>query len=807
MYIFFQSHYSLIFPYSIIYLLLSTNFFIWYIVFLLILQQMIKRTIEIIPVFVLACLLASCNSGKSNAIKPAPLDSLERKEILEHSPVLSPEKSLAVMEVEDGFEVQLVAAEPLISTPTAITFDDKGRIWVLEMEGYMPDTSGKGEDAPNGKIVILEDKNGDGIADNRKVFIDSLVLPRALCLVDDGILVASPPNLWYIEIKNDRPGKKVLVDAAYTSGTNVEHDANGLMRAMDNWIYSANAEKRYRKKGDHWLTEWTRFRGQWGITQDDYGRLFYNNNSQNLLGDYFLPATATGNINQRNRAGYNVKIVESNRVYPARPTPGVNRGYMKDILDDSLRLVNFTAACGPVIYRGGLFKEAYHNNAFVAEPSANLIKRNILEENGYIINGRQAYAGKEFLTSIDERFRPVNLYNGPDGALYITDMYRGIIQHKFYLTDYLKKEISERSLSQPLNCGRIYKVVPKGASLKPVVMPADPAKLVALLQSPNGWIRDKAQQMLADGKLRNAAPALRENLKKNDKPIPLIHSLWALEGMEVLQAGEVLPLLQNSNAHIRVQAITAIPSVVNKSNYEQFAQALQQMISNKDSMAAPYIAFGIRAIDPFNKSLADDMLLLLAKTYSTNMYVSDAVISNLENREKDFYQKLAPAHADSNLAIIKQLQKTIANINSKQIKKDTALFRKQFPEGISLFNSTCQTCHGEDGNGLPALAPPLNNSEWVTGDKDKLIAIVLYGLSGPVKVNNKTYKSPEISGEMPGLAHNKDITDEAIAQVLSYIRKSWNNNASAITRDEVNKIRQHWNERQQAFTEEELKKW
>ena len=149
--------------------------------------------------------------------------------------------------------------------------------------------------------------------------MDSLVLPRALCLVEDGILVASPPNLWYVEIQNDHAGKKVLVDGAYTVGGNVEHDANGLMRAMDNWIYNANSEKRYRKKGDHWITEWTRFRGQWGITQDDYGRLFYNNNSQNLLGDYFLPGPVAANINQRSISGYNVKIVENNRVYPARP--------------------------------------------------------------------------------------------------------------------------------------------------------------------------------------------------------------------------------------------------------------------------------------------------------------------------------------------------------------------------------------------------------------------------------------------------------------------------------------------------------
>lgn len=735
------------------------------------------------------------------------LDSTERKDIIAHSPVLSPEKSIAAMQVEEGFEVRLVAAEPIVNTPIAFSFDEKGRIWVLEMEGYMPDTSGTGENRPTGKIAILEDRNGDGVMDSRKIFLDSLVLPRAICLVENGILVASPPELWFVEINDDRPGKKTLVDPAYTYGTNVEHDANGLMRGMDNWIYSANSDKRYRKKNGHWLTDWTRFRGQWGISRDDQGRLFYNNNSQNLLGDYFLPATGGGNVNQRRRAGFNIKIVGNNRVYPSRPTPGVNRGYMENILDDSLRLREFTAACGPVIYRGDLLGDAYRHNAFVAEPAANLIKRNILEEDGYKVEGRQAYENKEFLTSIDERFRPVNLYNGPDGALYITDMYRGIIQHKFYLTDYLKEEISERYLSKPLNCGRIYKVVPRGSAAAPVNIPKEADKLVSLLQSPNGWIRDKAQQVLIDKQAREAIPLLRENLKNTGAPIPLIHSLWTLEGLDALQAEEVLSLLQNADDRIRIQAITVLPSVVNNSNYKLFENALRQIVDNKDSLLAPYIPFGVRTIGSFNKVAADELLLRLAKIYSDDAFVSDAVISNLENREEVFYKTLNFPKADSNLAIVKLLTKTITDIKGKPVQKDTALFRKQFPAGLSLFNSTCQTCHGEDGNGIAALAPPLNKSEWVTGDKDKLIAIVLYGLTGPVSVNKKLYQAPEVSGEMPGLGQNKDISDETLAQVLSYIRKNWNNNASGITREEVMKVRQHWGNRQKPFTMKELNSW
>jgi len=181
------------------------------------------------------------------------------------------------------------------------------------------------------------------------------------------------------------------VDPTYAEGGNVEHQSNGLLRALDNWIYSAKSAKRYRKKGDKWLIEKTHFRGQWGITKDDYGRLFYNNNSENLLGDEFAPGLGAYNDNQKKVTGFDKKIVSDNSVYPIRPTTGVNRGYVKGVLDDRLRLLKFTAACGPVIYTGDLFSKEYYGNAFVAEPAGNLIKRNILKNKGYEVEGTQAY--------------------------------------------------------------------------------------------------------------------------------------------------------------------------------------------------------------------------------------------------------------------------------------------------------------------------------------------------------------------------------------------------------------------------------
>lgn len=767
-------------------------------------RNLMKCVSVIAVVFALG--LASCKEGTHSGSEVKENDSLAIRKAYASSPVISPQESLEKMYVEKGFTVKLVASEPLIAAPIALTFDEKGRIWVLEMEGYMPDTVGTGENKPAGKIVILEDKNKDGVADTSKIVIDSLVMPRAICLIENGILVAEPPKLWYYTMKDDRPIKKILVDSLYTEGGNVEHQPNGLYRALDNWIYSANSPKRYRKKGDQWLVERTVSRGQWGISQDDYGRLFYNNNSENLQGDYFSPAFGATNHNQRRVAGFSEKIVNSNKVYPARATTGVNRGYAKGTLDDSLRLVNFTAASGPVIYRGGLFGDDYNGNAFVGEPSANLIKRNILENTGYRVSGKQAYKGREFIASVDERFRPVTLYNGPDGALYIVDMYRGIIQHKTYLTEYLKSEIKARSLSNPLTYGRIYKVLPEGKAIESVTLPENAMELVKLLSNTNGWLRDKAQQMIVDRKYKEVIPVLQQNLQQINNPLTVIHSLWALEGLGALRASDVPPLLKQSSWPLRMQGLNVLRTVLSPSTYKPFIPLLEQMVKDKDTLAAPYIAFLAQTIQRYDKKAADHLSESVVELYPRNIYVADAVISNLQGREDNFLKELAKKDPDTSIAIYSRLKRVLTDINNAKNNKNAKTLAKELPKGAALFKSTCQTCHGPDGEGIKALAPPLNNSDWVKGDKDKLISIVLFGLTGPIEVTGTLYAPPEINGDMPAIGFNPELTNEDIAQAVSFIRNSWNNNADRVTAADITRIRQKFKGRQKAFTMDELRR-
>lgn len=721
------------------------------------------------------------------------------------SPVLTPEEALPLFKIEEGFEISLVASEPLVQTPVNILFDERGRLWVTEMVGYMPDVYGNGEDVPNGKIVILEDTDQDGVMDKRSVFLDSLVLPRSICFIEGGVLVAEPPALWFYEIKNDKAGKRTLVDSVYAVGGNVEHQPNGLLRAADNWIYNAKSNKRYKKTGDSWQIERTHFRGQWGLSQDDQGRLYYNHNSANVLGDNFLPGFGHWNRYQRGVSGFNAKIVASNRVYPLRPTPGVNRGYMKGILDDSLRLTNFTAACGPLVYRGDLFGPAYESNVFVPEPSANLIKRNVIEEDGYLTPGQQAYANREFIASTDERFRPVTLSNGPDGALYILDMYRGIIQHKTYVTPYLRQEIGERSLTQPLSMGRIYKVTPKGTAKRPVpALSKQAEELVKMLGHANGWIRDYAQQNLIDQKNHAVIPQLRKIAASSSNDLEVLHCLRTLEGMGALQPNEVLALYPHPSFRRKTLAFGLTPSVINPENYRQFTGVWEAMIRKEETMTYPYIAFGLNSVMQIDSAKAWALLRQLSVKQPDNPYLAGAIVSNLQNQEEVFLSEIAADVADTSAVIRKQLQGAIDNRLREKNSRNKEVLARMYPKGADFYNTICQTCHGADGNGVQGLAPPLNQSEWVTGHKDVLTAIVLYGLTGPVMVNNRMYQAPEISADMPGIGHDPDISNEQIAQMLSFIRKSWQNDASPVTPDEIEKVRKKYTGREKAFTMKEL---
>ncbi|HAV65375.1 MAG TPA: dehydrogenase [Verrucomicrobiales bacterium] len=579
-------------------------------------------------------LLAAFVAQAQNGDKAGEVQKLLVPEhLIPPSPVLTPEEALRTFEIKPGFRVEIVATEPLVNTPVAMEFDPDGRIWVVEMSGYMPDADGRGEKEPVGTIAVLDDTDGDGRMDKRTVFLDGLVMPRAICLTGDGVIVAEMPNLWLCrdtdgDLKCD---EKTAIVTDYVQGdiNNPEHNANGLMWGLDNWIYSANYTKRLRRVDGQWIQEPTVFRGQWGLSQDDFGRQTYDTNSDQLRLDLIPAEYLLRNPNFDARAGVNVDPVGDQTTYPIRVTPGINRGYQSQMLRDG-RLAKFTAACGPVIYRGDNFPPEFLGNAFVCEPSGNLIKRNILTEKNGIVSGRFAYPDSEFLASTDERFRPVNAFNGPDGALYLVDMYRGLIQHRIYLTSYLRSQVESRDLEKPINHGRIYRIVHEGKPLKraPKLGAASSTELVASLGSSNGWERDTAQRLLVERRDPSVVPTLQHLARTAPVAVTRVHALWTLDGMEKADVGVIRAALSDSsdkvvNAALRIA--DARPAV---------ASQIEPNVLKLVSRASPEVRWQLAlSLGNYASAPALKALVELAGSDPENRYLREAALSGIGGRE------------------------------------------------------------------------------------------------------------------------------------------------------------------------------
>ena len=277
---------------------------------------------------------------------------------------------------------------------------------------------------PIGKIVVLEDTNRDGVMDKRTVFADGLVLPRALKVLDHGVLVGEPPYAWLMKDTNGdlkMDTKEKITELYGRREARVEQNTNDFYWAMDNWMHTANADTYLRFKNGKFEVRQTLTRGEWGVTQDDAGRIYRNTNESSVHVDYVpTPYFLRNPALVRTRGSYEALRDEANEVnvvWPVRPNPGTNRAYQFGIDRPDGSLNRFTAVCGPQIYRGDRLPAELYGNMFVAEPAANLVSRIVIEDDGRGLRARKAYEKGEFLASTDERFRPVWLSNAPDGTL------------------------------------------------------------------------------------------------------------------------------------------------------------------------------------------------------------------------------------------------------------------------------------------------------------------------------------------------------------------------------------------------------
>ncbi len=484
-----------------------------------------------------ACAPALAQRGDVKGEEQPPLPDAWRKP---PPAVRSAEESLAEFRVDAGLRVELVASEPLVRSPVCAAFDERGRLFVCEMTSYMRDVDGGDEGRPDGVVALLEDLDGDGRMDKRSEFLTGLVLPRAVAPTRGGVLVIAPPNLLYArDADGDGRAEQVqILERGLAGLSSPEHAINGLLYSLDNWFWCANAPVRYRWNGSTLERGRTAGGGQWGIAEDARGRIYFNDNSNPLRCDLYPSYFAVRNPALGVAAGMNVNIAQGARPSPPHTTPGVNRGYRKGLLVDG-RLNEFTGACSPLVFEGDGLPARYRGSAFVAEPCGNLVHRFELSTDA---DGRPrastALPDGAFLSSPDERFRPVHLFEGPDGALYVADMARGVIQHRLFVTSWLRAQALERKLEAPIERGRIWRVI-AGERRKPTDLArAEWGELADALDAPNRWTRKTAQRLfveeaqLAPGVLESEAlELLRERARGAATELGRLHALWALDGL------------------------------------------------------------------------------------------------------------------------------------------------------------------------------------------------------------------------------------------------------------------------------------
>ena len=708
--------------------------------------------------------------------------------------------ALDAYKIEEGFTLELVASEPLLDAPVAIDFDNKGRIWVVDMPGFM-----NGETDPIASIKILEDLDNDGVADHAKIVVDSLVMPRALALVYGGLLYAEPPNLWFAEIENDQIKNKILVDSLYAPDGNPEHQPNGLIMNIDNWIYSAKSNFRYQKKHGKWIKEPTSFRGQWGITKDDFGRLYFNDNSRQLLGDYVLPNLLIRNKFYTPKEGLNKVLTDNQRVYPLYPTP-VNRGYVKGVLDKDSLLVHFTAACGPLVYRGTNFSDNYNQNVFVCEPAANLVKRNILTFNGVYTEANQAYQDKEFLASTDEGFRPVNLNNGPDGNMYIVDMHRGVIQHHVYLSPYLKKKSKEEKLDSLVDFGRILKVSKTGVQKQnvPDLNGLSNEALVNLLKSENGWLRDRVQQLIILKGDKSTINLLNDVVQEVQSPLAQLHAMYALQGLDALSFETLVDIAKNGNSEVGAHAVILLEDFAKKENTNVASLLFKELIGKNSITLDFYLSAIIGNWATVNKEAFLPFIEMLSAKYKNHQIFQEALVSGFSDTTIGLQKELIEKENVKNTLFAEVLTK---NIKQFEDKKLNTLYVKIGPtkdartNGAHLYQQICAACHSSGGEGIEGLAPPLLDSEYLKTSMEKLGLVLLHGLEGSVTINNTVYN---FNGTMPGLIDNTNISDTDLHDIINYITSAFTKKPSSLSIEKIKELRNQKSKSGSEFTEAEL---
>lgn len=572
--------------------------------------------------------------------------------------------SLAVpqgFEIHPAFKMELVASEPLVFDPVAMQFDEHGNAFVLEMPGYPFSEAAS-------RIILLKDENEDGLYDKRIVFAEDLAEASSFMPYKGGFLVATPPDLlWLKDTNDDHQADERQVLMSGFAVENLQHNYNGLTYGLDNWIYAANGGNNGQpyfvetpnqkldlrgqdfrfKLEDKQLERVGESSGGFELAFDNWGHLFETHNlehvSQLVFPNYYIenlpvePAHALTLISDHDENGLA-------RIYPI--------GEQETRVNHPEQSGYFSGACGITFYGGNAFPNGFNNQLFVCDVVLNLVHLDVLSPNGAAFKTSRMQEKADFIASIDRSFRPVNMVTGPDGALYVLDMHRAVIEHPEWIPDELEKDLD---LNAGMDKGRIYKITPK-QNWKPIEINLDisnPQSLIVALSNKNQWTRITAQRLMVESGDKQYIPLLQKVVDEATNELAVLHALWTLEGLNALKPTSIMTAFDKEEAGLKENAIKMAELSINES--PEMIPAILALTADENASVRMQAALTLGRLDEEN--------------YQANQAViSDALIEILQQKDTDIWTAIAIASATQQQALkfSKNLLKTTTNLNEHQ---------------------------------------------------------------------------------------------------------------------------------------------